>query len=149
MAFTLMPSLFGLLVEAKTAAGVSEYMHAVQVAYAKYFNARYRREGHLFRGPFSALSVADEKDALYLSAHLHRRARELPEWRSRMAEYPFLSYDDYLSENRFGELLQMAPLLSLLPAGAEFPSAQDYKRFVGNTSAKEIAQVLPSAHFLK
>ena len=143
MAFTLMPGYFELLVEARSAAGVSEYMHAVQVAYTKYFNARYRREGHLFRGPFTALPVADAKCALYLSAHLHRKVRELPEWRSRTLEYPFASYGDYVQKNRFGELLRPETILSSLPSGTE------YRKFVEHASGKELASVLPAAHFFK
>jgi|GEM_PF-7022140 hypothetical protein len=143
LCFTLMPGFFEILAQANTDDGISRYMHAVLVAYTKYFNARYRRRGHLFQGPFIACHAKNPLETLQLSAHIHRRARALPKWRVNACEYPFSSYCDYTHESRFGALLETSPVRSALPQGAE------YKKFVEKMSAKELLAALKGMRLLE
>jgi REP element-mobilizing transposase RayT len=39
-------------------------MHAIQVAYAMYFNLKYKRRGHLFQDRFSSWVIKDEHHLL-------------------------------------------------------------------------------------
>ena len=52
--FTIMPNHFHLLIQEKTEMGISRYLQRVQTGYAKYFNAKYKKQGHLFQGAFRA-----------------------------------------------------------------------------------------------
>lgn len=134
--FCLMPNHFHLTLREKTESGVSRYMHKVLVSYTKYFNTKYRKIGHLFAGTFRMQPVTKNTDLLPLSAHIHKSPKELPEWRSRPHLYPWSSYQDYISENRF------APLLSREAVLQKFKTGDEYKKFVETSKDWEIESLL-------
>ncbi len=55
--FCLLPNHLHLLIEPKKAKHLSEIMHNLTSRYTKYFNGKYKRSGHLFRGRFKAAAV--------------------------------------------------------------------------------------------
>src|SRR3989344_3990556 len=77
--FTVMPNHFHLLVQEKTdnGNGISNYLQRVQTGYAKYFNAKYKKQGHLFQGAFRAIPVETDEQLLYLSAYINCTPRAL------------------------------------------------------------------------
>ncbi len=62
--FNLEPHIIYLLIEPSSSYNISQIMHSLNSNYTKYYNGRYQRKGHLFRGRFKAKIV--EKN-LYLS----------------------------------------------------------------------------------
>jgi REP element-mobilizing transposase RayT len=67
--FCLMPNHFHLLLETpepNLAAG----MHVLNLSYARYFNWRYRRVGHLFQGPYKSIAIRDDDHFLEVTRYL-------------------------------------------------------------------------------
>lgn len=128
--FTVMPNHFHLLVQEKTRGGISLYLQRLQNGYAKYFNTKYAKRGHLFQGNFRAVPVETDEQLLYLSAYIHRNQRELEEWRDKEIEYPWSSYQDLVKNNRWGELLKPDIILN------QFSDADKYYEFIEESTAK-------------
>ncbi len=130
MAFSLMPNHFHLLIKQRTEQGISQYMQRLLNSYTKYFNTKYERSGHLFQGPFKAIHIQNRQQLLYLSAYIHRNAREIPQWKNQECLYPWSSFQDYAKQNRWPDLLKTNYLLK------QFESPKDYQDFVDNSGAK-------------
>lgn len=138
-AFAVMPNHFHLLVQEKTDTGngIPRYLQRVQTGYAKYFNAKYEKRGHLFQGSFRAVPVETNEQLLYLSAYIHRNPRDLKEWRGKEAKYPWSSYRDFIGKNRWGELLKRDIVLH------QFSGAKAYRKFIETSTAKLQSGELP------
>ncbi|MEK9135391.1 MAG: transposase [Patescibacteria group bacterium] len=128
--FTIMPNHFHLLIQEKTKSGISSYLQRLQNGYAKYFNTKYAKRGHLFQGAFRAVPVETDEQLLYLSTYIHRNPRELKEWKNKEAKYPWSSYQDLVDKNRWGELLKPNIILD------QFSGGKDYHKFVETSTAK-------------
>ncbi|OHA64038.1 MAG: hypothetical protein A2842_01730 [Candidatus Wildermuthbacteria bacterium RIFCSPHIGHO2_01_FULL_48_25] len=102
----------------------------METAYAKYFNTKYEKRGHLLQGVFRAVPVKTDPQLLYLSAYIHRNPRGLPQWKNKELEYPWSSYQDYAKKNRWGELLVPDIVLN------QFSTTQSYQDFVETSTAK-------------
>lgn len=70
LSFALMLNHIHLLVKFKEA-GMSVYMKNLFERYAKYFNNKYKRKGHLFCGPFRSALCFDESYLLAASLYIH------------------------------------------------------------------------------
>lgn len=128
--FALMPNHFHLTVHELKENGIAQYMQRVLCAYANYFNIKYKRSGHLFQGPYKAVHIKDNDQLLYLSAYIHRNPREISEWKNKEQKYPWSSYQDYVKENRWGELLKQEIVLE------QFPNKKDYQKLLETSQAK-------------
>lgn len=128
--FSLMPNHFHLLVQEIQKGGIARYMQRIQNAYAKYFNEKYKKTGHLFQGPYRAVRVENNGQLLHLSAYIHRNCRELRKWKNHESTYPWSSFQDYCGENRWEKLLGRDIILG------QFPSPKEYKNFVDTNPAK-------------
>lgn len=136
-AFAIMPNHFHIFVQEKKEKGISWYLQRIQDGYAKYFNAKYGKRGHLFQGTFRAVPVETDEQLLYLSAYIHRNPRELKEWEDREHKYSWSSYQDCIGENRWGKLLVPDIFLN------QFSSQDSYRKFVDTSTAKLQAGKLP------
>ena len=130
--FTAMPNHFHLLVQEKTdnGNGISDYLQRVQTGYAKYFNTKYKKQGHLFQGSFRAIPVETDEQLLYLSAYIHRNPRDLKAWGDREEDYPWSSCQDLVKNNRWGELLRPNIILN------QFSDNNSYYQFIKTNTAK-------------
>lgn len=132
ISFVLMPNHFHILVKQEKEKGVSEYMQKIQNAYAKYFNTKNKRVGHLFSGPFKSVHVQDDRQLLHLSAYIHKNPKALKGWEKRIENYPWSSLTDIIKENRWGELL-IPDIIS-----ERFENKKEYSNFIKTSPAKEI-----------
>ena len=128
--FAIMPNHFHLLVQEKIEKGISSYLQRIQNGYAKYFNTKYTKRGHLFQGAFRAIPVEADEQLLYLSAYIHRNPRELEEWENKEVNYSWSSYQDFVRQNRWGELLKPNIILD------QFSNSDAYYDFVETSTAK-------------
>lgn len=140
--FTIMPNHFHLLVQEKTNKGISLYLQRLQNGYAKYFNTKYKKRGHLFQGAFRAVPVETDEQLLYLSAYIHRNPKELKEWTNKEADYPWSSYQDFIKKNRWGELLKPNIILN------QFSNVDAYHEFLKTSTAKLKLKESPIENFL-
>jgi putative transposase len=128
--FVLIPNHFHLIILEKEEGGISRYMQRILTAYAKYFNEKYEKSGHLFQGPFQAVHIEDNNQLLYLSSYIHRNVRELKEWKNKEHLYMWSSYQDCSNKNRWGELLKHEVITE------QFSNQKEYKDFVDSSPAK-------------
>ena len=137
--FCLMPNHFHLILKETKEGGISKFMQRLADAYAKYFNSRYDRTGHLFGGRFQSVHVNRNAYLNYLSAYVHLNHKELLKWKRREIDYPWSSFQDFVFENRWGDFLSTEILLG------QFKDGKEYKSFVEETPIKE---KLDDKHFL-
>ncbi len=131
VSFAVMPNHFHLVVCEREENGISRYMQKVLMAYAKYFNAKYKKAGHVFQGPFKAVHIEKDAQLLYTTAYVHRNPRDFNEWKNKEDLYLWSSYQDYLGENRWGEFLKPDIVLK------QFENPDEYRKFVNASGAKE------------
>ena len=136
ISFVLMTNHFHLIVNEFKEGGIAQYMQRVLCAYTKYFNKKYRKSGHLFQGPYKAVHIKDNRQLLYLSTYIHRNPRELSEWKNKEHLYPWSSYQDYIQDNRWGQLLEQDIIME------QFSNKKEYDDFTKSSTAKELEKNL-------
>ena len=136
VAFCLMPNHFHLIVKEIEEGGIASYMQRVLNSYTKYYNTKYQKSGHLFQGPYRAVHVETNEQLLYLSTYIHRNPRELAGWRNKESQYVWSSYQDFIKNNRWDELIRPSII------GEQFKKKSDYRRFVESSTAKSLEEEL-------
>ena len=129
--FCIMPNHYHLTLHALNDTGLSQYMHRVGNAYAKYFNTKYEKTGHVFQGSYKLKIIESDEQLLYTSAYIHKNPHELQQWKGRYESYEWSSCIDYVGENRWGALLHTDPIDST------FENKAEYRAFIKSSSAKE------------
>ncbi|MBU2545059.1 transposase [Patescibacteria group bacterium] len=129
--FTLMPNHFHLILRELRTGGISRYMQRISNSHTKYSNTKNKTSGHLFQGSFKIVHIKDDNQLLYLSAYVHRNIREVEGWKNKEYLYPWSSYQDFIKENRWGEILKPNIILE------QFSDKDKYKSFVSESGAKE------------
>ncbi len=111
-------------------------MQRVLNSYAKYYNTKYQKSGHLFEGKYKAIHIESNEQLLYLSAYIHRNPRELTEYRGDEASYQWSSFVDYVHKNRWGKVLVPEIILE------QFKNGEEYKKFVSSSTSKMLSEEL-------
>lgn len=75
---------------------LSEMIHSLCTGYAKYFNERYNRIGHLFQNRFKSIGVNSDRYLLNVIRYIHKNPEK--EGISRMEKYKWSGYKEYLGE---------------------------------------------------
>ncbi|MEK7501012.1 MAG: transposase [Patescibacteria group bacterium] len=122
LCFGLMPTHFHLLLREKRAGGISSFMHKVATSYAKYYNIKYDRRGHVFESTFRSKFIGDNRYLLYVSRYIHRNPEKLL-GEGRWQDYNWSSYQDFVGQNRWDRLLDRGPIL------LQF-SMEEYREYV-------------------
>lgn len=135
-AFALMPNHFHLLIKEISGSGISGYLQRVELAYTRYFNAKYATSGHVFQGTYKSVHVKDDRQLLHLSAYIHRNPRELKEWKDKEENYPYSSLQDYIDKNRWGGLLAT----DIIASRFEGTPKSNYRDFVRTSTAKTLKE---------
>ncbi len=124
-AWVLMPNHFHLYITGSRskASGekednISIFMQKLSTAYAKYFNAKYKRTGSLFEGKFKATLIKDEIQAKYLFSYIHLNPVKLidPKWKTEgikskketldfLNKYQWSSYLDFKEKDRIESIV--------------------------------------------
>lgn len=66
-----MPNHIHLLLRENAEHGISTFLQRVLNAYAKYFNRRHKRTGHLFSGRYHAMHVESDEQFLHVTRYIH------------------------------------------------------------------------------
>jgi putative transposase len=135
VSFCLMPNHFHLIIKELKDGAIAKYMQRLLTAYTKYFNTKYDHTGHLFQGSYKSVWISDDRQLMHLSAYIHKNSRELKNWKGREGFYPWSSYQDYLSANRFGELLATGVVMDRYKK-----DEHAYEKFVKTSLAKEFVE---------
>lgn len=117
--FCCMPNHFHLILRENKDGNISAFMHKLLVSYAKYFNLKHERRGHVFDRTFEAKHLSDSNYLLRALAYVHLNPGSIKGWKGREYKYPWSSYQDYISENRWGKLLKTRFLLDYFDSDKE------------------------------
>ena len=128
--FCIMPNHFHLIVKELDEGGIAAYMQRVLTSYSKYYNTKYQKSGHVFQGPYRAVHIADDRQLLHLSAYIHRNPREISKWFKKEDQYIWSSYQDFIDENRWGNLIMPDIVIG------QFKDKAEYENFVKTSPAK-------------
>jgi putative transposase len=114
---------YHLIISELIEGGLLKFMMKVNVGYAKYYNERYTRHGHLFQGKTKKIRIERAAHFLYILHYVHLNPldylRGAATWRERdkntikntrealkyLDEYRWSSYLDYCSKKNFPSIL--------------------------------------------
>lgn len=126
-AFCLMPNHYHIMLSPRIENGVSKFMSKLNMAYAKYFNARHERVGALFQGRYKVVPITREEHFLYLPLYIHMNPLDLfaPEWREKTIKNPVAAFEflkryrwssflDYTGNKNFPSVISQKFLFSVL-----------------------------------
>jgi len=126
LAFSFMPNHLHLIVKQLIDNGISSFMQKVCGGYAKYFNDKYNRKGHLFN-LFKPIYIKTDDQLKNTFVYVHTNLISLiePCWKEKGIENPekvkeFLennkrhSYPDYLGKKNFSSVTQRDFLLEIM-----------------------------------
>ncbi|MCX6720424.1 MAG: transposase [Candidatus Staskawiczbacteria bacterium] len=118
LAFSFMPNHLHLILKQLKDNGITEFMKKVNGGYAKYFNERYKRQGHLFN-KFRAVHIEDDNqlETAFVYVHTNLISMIKPGWKEKGINnsdkvIKFLennkrhSYMDYLGKKAFPSVTQ-------------------------------------------
>lgn len=119
--YCLMRNHYHLLLMENESGEIARLMQRLNVAYAMYFNLKYKQSGHLFQGPYGERCIDSDAYMVEVSAYIHNnpRAKGLP------VDYRWSSYPDYLSGR--ASWLYKDPVLGYFP---EVNKVQAYSQYV-------------------
>ena len=110
-AYVLMPNHFHLLVEVRETP-TARLMQALLTRYARGFNRRHQRSGHVFQGRYKAIVCEQDSYLLELVRYIHLnpvRARLV----RRPGQWPWSGHREYLGKTRRG-LIDPGPVQEVL-----------------------------------
>ena len=126
LAFSFMPNHLHLILKQIKDNGIVEFMKKVGGGYAKYFNEKYDRKGHLFN-KFRAVHIKNDEQLKICFVYVHTNLISLiePGWKEKGIKNPekvkeFLennkrhSYMDYLGKKNFSSVTQRDFLSELM-----------------------------------
>lgn len=95
LCYSQMPDHFHLLLEEIQEGGVGKFLSLVTNSYTKYFNARYKRSGPLFKGIFKRQLLTTTDELIEASAFIHCEPvkKGLVE---NIRKFPFSSFPEYI-----------------------------------------------------
>jgi len=125
-AFSFMPNHVHLILKQVKDNGISQFMKKVNGGYAKYFNEKYKRKGHLFN-KFKAVHIADDNQLKIVFTYVHTNLISMiePGWKEKgIKNYKkvkeFLegnkrhSYLDYIGKKNFHSVTEREFLSELM-----------------------------------
>lgn len=101
LAWTLMSNHYHIMIQSWDS--ISDIMQLLQLRYAKYFNKRYNRSGHVFQGRFySSKPIQDDRYLLECSRYIHLNPVKACIVKTPL-QYKYSSYKDYVEAKPFYE----------------------------------------------
>jgi len=154
--YCLMPNHYHLLIEI-TQENLSKFMRQLNMNYAIYFNKKYKRTGHLWRGRFKSWYITDEAYLYTLMRYIEQNPLKAKMVKSLEA-YPYSSYHHFL-EKTIPECLHNAWIVQnhgsdteairqMLQESADYGELQELKKASALVEAPNIDKK-PNIHKLE
>jgi putative transposase len=121
-------------------ADISKVMHDINFSYARYYNRRHGRHGHLFQDRFKSKQVLSDKYMYALSAYIHNNARDISGYENSPENYEFSSLGVYLGlrKDAFG-LVSLGFVLSMF-SGDVRKARESYMMLVFRCNKKKLQE---------
>src|SRR3989344_2069962 len=103
--FCLMSNHLHFILEEKAEGNISIFMHRILTSFSKYINLRNERRGHVFESKFHSKHLEDNRYLLRASSYVHLNPKDLSQWNKKEHLFQWSSFQDYIGENRWGNLL--------------------------------------------
>ncbi len=116
-AYCLLSAHIHLLVESTPETTLSDIMHNITSAYTKFYNRKYKRQGHLFRGRYRATVIEKEPYLLRLTRYVHKNPVKLG-LAATASAYLYSSVRYYLGQD--------IPTASAIPMKADVAEAKGF-----------------------
>lgn len=123
--YCLMPTHFHILIKQVSDFPVSNLILCLATSYAKYFNKKYNKVGHVWQDKFKYKPIKEEAYILWLSAYIHKNA-ETDRLVSDFRSYKWSSWSEYLKYDSFNICSEKNMIID------NFKKISDYERFVAN-----------------
>jgi len=128
LAFCLMPNHVHLLVKQLREGGISKFMRKIGAGYGLYYNQKYKRSGHLFKGRYKIVHIESQEQLKTVFVYIHTNpiAIIFPGWKEKginnlkrtinflEEEYRWSSYPDYLGKKNFPSLTSREFLIKVM-----------------------------------
>lgn len=138
VSYCLMPNHFHLLLKQSQEGGVQELIRKMLNSYAKYFNTKYKRVGHLLQGEFKDVPIENEEQLLHLSRYIHLNPY-VSGLTNDLDTYPYSSYPEYLGKTIKNLCIKESVL-------SHFKNATAYKEFVDDQKEYALSLELLKHH---
>jgi putative transposase len=118
----VMPTHIHLILKQITDNGISKFMAKVLNSYARYFNLKHHRTGHLWERKFESVIVLKDEQLLHATRYVHLNATSAGLVK-RPEDWFYSSYNQYIQGDEDG-LCKYQDLIDLSPA--------QYKKFTND-----------------
>ena len=118
-AYCLMSNHAHLIIDC-AGADISKVMHAINLSYARYFNRKYDRYGHLFQDRFKSKVINNERYMINLSAYIHNNPKDIPGYEDNVELYPFSSLKEYLNKTDTFGILSKSYLSKIIGLSSKY-----------------------------
>ncbi|HSN58764.1 MAG TPA: transposase [Clostridiaceae bacterium] len=138
-AYCLMDNHSHLMIDAN-GADISKVMHGINLSYARYYNKKYNRHGHLFQDRFKSRIIGDNGYAARLSAYIHNNPHSMKEYKNCIERYEYSSLGIYMGIRRDRmKIVDKGYLLNLFSSG-EGSAVELYVEFMRKYSDDGISR---------
>ncbi|PIZ00347.1 hypothetical protein COY62_02985 [bacterium (Candidatus Howlettbacteria) CG_4_10_14_0_8_um_filter_40_9] len=96
LGYCLMPNHFHLIIKQTGDKDLTEFVRCIATNYSMYFNSEHDRVGTLFQGRYKAILIKKDNYLLHLSRYIHLNPLTKGRTLSKLSEYEWSSYADYL-----------------------------------------------------
>lgn len=130
LAYCLMPNHFHLLIKQYQVRSMAEFMKSLSMKYSIYFNKKCQRTGPLYEDRYKAVEVKLESQLIYLSKYIHRNPIDILPSKTRLEDYKYSSYGNYL--RKFSQAWVKANVI------LEYFKKSSYREFVEETDERDL-----------
>lgn len=126
-AFCWMDNHIHLLLKQLEEGGIQKFMSKVGTGFARYFNDKYQRKGHLFQNRFGAVHIESDEQLKTVFVYIHTNPISLiePGWKEKgvknlekviefLESYKWSSYQDFIGKKNFSSVTQREFLLEVI-----------------------------------
>jgi len=151
-AFCLMSNHYHLLLDPRVEDGIPRFMKKLNMAYAKYFNIKYKRKGTLFESRYKSILIEKEPHFYHLPYYIHLNPLDIkfPEWRegklkdySRamkfLENYRWSSHLDYVGKKNFPSVTNREFLLEVFGGTEKY--AESIKKWLKDLKLEAIREL--------
>ena len=126
VSYCLMPNHFHLLLRQNTDPQTSKLILRVCTSYAKYFNKKYEKVGHVFQDQFQQIRIQSDEYLLWLSAYIHQNP-VVAGLAHEPFQYQWSSYAAFIGTPGMDSLCDTTVILQ------QFSNVEAYRKFVDDS----------------